>query len=119
MSKKIALGVFITWLLLSPLTSFSYSIRHHLINMGKNLVEFTFSPLYGVLIKGPKNIKKAYSYEVWGREKPEKRGLLRYRLFAIWRAPGEEIKGIVEGVEKSITAGANFIKELISIFFSD
>ncbi|MCD6583323.1 MAG: hypothetical protein J7K71_01375 [Candidatus Omnitrophica bacterium] len=119
MIKKIFLGIFIMWFLLSPSPSFSYSVRGHLINMGKNLVEFTFSPLYGALIKGPKNIKKAYSYEVWGREKPEKRGLLRYRLFAIWRAPGEEVKGIIEGLEKSIIAGADFIKELISIFFSD
>jgi len=59
---------------------YAHSIRHHLINMGKNLVKLTFSPLYGMFIKGPKNIKEAYEYEVYGGEDPEKKGLLRKKL---------------------------------------
>ncbi len=101
------------------LSAYPYSARHHLINMGKRLVEASTSPLYGAFIKGPKNIKDAYQYEVWGREKPHKRGLLRYKLFAIWRAFGEEAKAIVEGVVGSVKAGGEFLKEFISIFFSD
>lgn len=100
-------------------SAYAYSIRRHLINMGKNLVEFTSSPLYGVFVKGPQNIKKAYTYEVWEREKPEKRGLWRYRLFALWRMPGEETKGIIDGLVGSVEATGGFLKEFISIFFSD
>ena len=96
-----------------------HSIRHHLIDMGKNLVKFTFSPLYGAFIKGPKNIKEAYEYEVYGSEDPQKRGLLRKKLFAIWRAPGEEMKGIIDGLVDSAIAGGQFLKEFLSIFFSD
>jgi hypothetical protein len=99
--------------------AYAYSIRHHLINMGKNLVEIATSPLYGTFVKGPRNIKQAYQYEVWGREKPEKRGLLRYKFFALWRAPGEEVKGIIDGLIGSIQACGCFLKEFISIFFSD
>jgi len=87
--------------------------------MGKDVVKVVSSPLYGMFIKGPKNIKKAYQDEVWGREKKEKRGLLRYKLFVIWRMPGEEIKGIIDGVVESVDAGVHFLKEAISIFFSD
>lgn len=97
----------------------AYSARHHLINMGRNLVELVFSPLYGVFIKGPKNIKEAYEYEVYGSEKPEKRGLLRKKLFAIWRSPGEEMKGSIDGLVDSAKAGGQFLKEFLSIFFSD
>ena len=96
-----------------------HSIRHHLIDMGKNLVQFTFSPLYGVFIKGPKNIKEAYEYEVYGSENPEKRGLLRKKLFAIWRSPGEEMKGLIDGLVDSAKAAGQFLKEFLSIFFSD
>lgn len=99
--------------------AYAYSIRHHLINMGKNLVEVVLSPLYGLFIKGPMNIKKAYNYEVYGREKPEKRGLLRYKLFAIWRSPGEQIKGTIDGLVDSVKSAGQFSKELLSIFFSD
>ena len=99
--------------------AYGHSIRHHLINMGKNLVKFTFSPLYGALIKGPENIKEAYQYEVYGSENPEKRGLLRKKLFAIWRSPGEEMKGIIDGLVDSAKAGGEFLKEFLSIFFSD
>lgn len=114
-------------LLITTLIFFGYfnskgyplSTRHHVMNMGKNLVKFTCSPAYGIFVKGPKNIKEAYQYEVWGREKLEKRGLLRYKIFALWRVPGEEIKGIVDGLVDSGKTGGEFIKEFISIFFSD
>ena len=105
--------------IITPYKVYSYSVRHHLINMGKDVVKVVSSPLYGMFIKGPKNIKKAYQDEVWGREKKEKRGLLRYKLFVIWRMPGEEIKGIIDGVVESVDAGVHFLKEAISIFFSD
>lgn len=98
---------------------YAYSVRHHLINMGKNLIEFGFSPLYGLFVKAPQNIKKAYTYEVWGREKPEKRGLLYYRLFAIWRAPAEAMKGAIDGLVESVKAADSFSKEFLSIFFGD
>jgi len=87
--------------------------------MGKNLVKLTFSPLYGMFIKGPKNIKEAYEYEVYGGEDPEKKGLLRKKLFALWRSPGEETKGLIDGLVDSVKAGGDFLKEFLSIFFSD
>ncbi len=102
-----------------PSSVYAYSVRHHLINMGRNLIEFSFSPLYGLFVKAPQNIKKAYIYEVWSREKPEKRGLLHYRIFAIWRAPGEAMKGALDGLVESVKAASNFSKEFLSIFFSD
>jgi len=98
---------------------FAHSIRHHIIDMGKNLVKLTLSPLYGVFVQGPKNIKEAYTYEVYGSEKPEKRGLLWKKAFAIWRSPGEETKGIIDGLVDSVKAGGDFLKEFLSIFFSD
>jgi len=98
---------------------YPYSIRHHLINMGKNLATSVTSPFYGIFIKGPRNIKEAYEYEVWGREKSEKRGLLKYKLFTLRRAPGEEIKGLIDGVVISVKSTGLFLKELVSIFFSD
>ncbi|MFH1339400.1 MAG: hypothetical protein ABIH40_06130 [Candidatus Omnitrophota bacterium] len=97
----------------------AHSVRHHLINMGKSLVRLTFSPLYGVFVKGPKNIKEAYEYEVYGSEKPEEKGLLRKKLFAFWRSPGEEAKGAIDGLVDSVDAGGRFMKEFLSIFFSD
>ena len=99
--------------------AYAHSVRHHLIDTGKNFTDALCSPLYGIFIQGPKNIKDAYQYEVWGREKEEERGLLRYRLFAIWRAPGEEMKGIIDGLVGSITSLGKSGKEFLSIFFSD
>lgn len=103
----------------SCLQTEAYSTRHHLINMGKNTVKIAFSPLYGLFIKGPKNIKEAYRYEVYGSDKPEKRGLLRKKLFALWRSPGEAAKGLIDGLTDSAAAGGQFLKEFLSIFFSD
>ncbi len=99
--------------------AYAYSARHHLIEMGKNAGQMIGAPLEGIFINGPQNIKKAYTYEVWEREDQQKRGLLRYKLFALWRTPGEEAKGIIEGVVESVKAGGSLLKNLLSIFFSD
>ena len=115
---NIALLTIILLVMLSPQT-YPYSIRHHLINIGKGLVETVGSPLYGTFIQGPKNIKNAYNYEVWEREKEEKRGLLRYKLFGIWRAPGEQLKGMIDGVVDSVKGCGKALKNILSIFFSD
>ena len=77
------------------------------------------APLKGIFITGPQNIKKAYTSEVWDREKPTKRGLLRYKIFALWRAPGEEVKGLIDGLVESAQAGGDLLKNFLSIFFSD
>jgi hypothetical protein len=97
----------------------AHSARHHLINMGKSLFKLTLAPLYGVFVKGPQNIKEAYDYELYGSDKPEKRGLLRKKLFALWRSPGEETKGVIDGLVDGVNAGGQFLKEFLSIFFSD
>ena len=97
----------------------AYSIRHHFINIGKNLCKFTLAPLNGLFIKGPQNIKEAYRYEVYGSDDPAKNGLLRKKIFALWRAPGEEAKGLIDGVVESVIAGAECLKNFLSIFFSD
>ena len=99
--------------------SYAHSARHHLIKATKGIIGAAFSPLYGILIQGPKNIKEAYTYEVYQREKPEKRGQLRYKLFGIWRAPGEEVKGIIDGISDTVTHSTTSLKELVSILFSD
>lgn len=106
-------------LFLSYRMSYGYTTEHHLVNMGRNLLNVIFSPLKGAIIKGPQEIKKMYSYEVHEREKPYKRGLLRYKIFALWRAPGVELKAIVDGVTNSIVSAGNFFKETLSIVFSD
>lgn len=108
---------FICWV--QPGRAYALSGRHHLINTCKNLGQAVMAPFYGLLIKGPKNVKQAYKYEVWEREKPEKRGLLRYKMFGLWRAPGEESKGIIDGLTESINFQGQALKEFISIFFSD
>ena len=48
--------------------AYALSARHHLINTGKNLIKMVVSPFKGILVTGPKNIKKAYRYEVYERE---------------------------------------------------
>ncbi len=118
-AKRNKVLIIIVLLFSLSFNAYSSSTRHHLINMGKNLTKCIFSPLYGIFIQGPKNIKEAYQYEVWEREKPEKRGQLRYKLFSLWRAPGEETKGIIDGLVDSTKAGGQVLKEFISIFFSD
>jgi hypothetical protein len=91
------------------------SARHHLINAGKDFFKMVISPFKGVLVTGPKNIHQAYTDEVSQPEKPE----LRHHLFGIWRAPGEELKGTVDGIVNAFKYGGDCLKEIISIPFSD
>jgi len=99
--------------------AYALSVRHHLINTGKSLIKMVISPFKGVLVTGPKNIKRAYTYEAYEREKVEERGKFQHKLFGIWRAPGEEIKGTVTGVVDTVKYAGEAIKEFTSIFFSD
>ncbi len=100
-------------------TVFALSARHHLYNMGRELVEVVRQPLHGLLIQGPANVRQTFRYEVYGRENPEERGQFRYVLFALWRAPGDQLKGMIDGVVGSVEAAGNFTKEFLSISFSD
>lgn len=119
MKNKIRVIIFVIALALFSQDVYAKSTRGHIITMGRSLVVCVGAPFYGIFVKGPKNVKEAYQYEVWGREKPEKRGRLRGKLFGIWRAPGEEAKGIIDGVVDSVTAAGRLCKEFLSIFFSD
>ncbi|MCX7927933.1 MAG: hypothetical protein N2606_07385 [Candidatus Omnitrophica bacterium] len=118
MNKKIIL---ITWIviLFYQQTAFAYTIEHHLINMGRDALNVLASPIKAIFFKGPQDIKRMWQYEVYGKEKPQKRGLWRYRLYALWRAPAVELKAGVDGVVQSITYLGSFSKELLSIFFGD
>lgn len=118
MKKKIA-GLLFFFVFLSIKDAYALSVRHHIYNMGRELVKVVTSPVEGVLIEGPKRIKATYQYEVHGREQPEARGLPQNYLFAFWRAPGEEMKAVIDGVVGSVQAAGNFTKEFLSIFFSD
>ena len=111
--------VFLISLNLIYLVGYAHSARHHLIDMGKNLAKMSTYFFYATFVEGPRNIKKAWQYEVEGREKPEKRGLFRYKIFAVWRAFGEEMKAMVKGVAGSVKAAGSALEEFISIFFSD
>jgi hypothetical protein len=91
------------------------SARHHVINAGKDFFKMVFSPFKGVLVTGPKNVHKAYVDEISQPEETE----LRHHLFGIWRAPGEELKGAVDGVVNTFKYGGDCLKEIISIPFSD
>jgi hypothetical protein len=95
------------------------SVRGHIIEMSKSAQKVIIAPLKGVFIDGPQRIQDAYQYEVYGREKEEKRGLLRYKLFGLWRAPGEEAKAIIDGCVESIESLGEMGKSFLSIFFSD
>jgi len=121
MKKITLLFVTITIFLSSTLTkpAFARTTIHHLINAGKNIGRCALYPLHGIFIKGPKNVKEMYQYEVHGLEKPEKRGRLRNKIIACLQAPGEEAKGIIDGITESVRSGGVALKELISIFFGD
>lgn len=99
--------------------AYAHSTRHHLIDMGKNIGRCALYPLHGIFIKGPQNIKAAYQYEVYGLEKPEKRGHFHNKIVACWHAIGEEGKGIIDGLTTSVKSGGQALKEFISIFFGD
>jgi len=104
---------------LFPKVSYALSTRGHIIEAGKSVTDAVVAPLKGLFYVGPKHIRDAYQYEVYGREKEEKRGLLRYKLFALWRAPGEEAKAVIDGCVESVESLGAATKNIISIFFSD
>ena len=114
---KVVVIIILTLYITPPI--YAYSARNHFINMGRNLVETIGGPLYGIFVKGPEKVKKAYKYEVYELEKPEKRNQLKSKIFGLWRAPGEEAKAIIDGSVDSVKSAGNFLKEFISIFFSD
>jgi hypothetical protein len=103
----------------SPPPAFALATAHHLYNASRRLCETVGAPFYGLLVQGPKNIKDAYFSEVWEQEKPENQGLLRNKIFGIYRAPGEEVKGIITGVTDSVTSLGKAGIEFISIFSGD
>lgn len=119
MRKLINIIILLSLILFLSQKSYAYTTEHHLVNMGRNLLNVVFSPLKGAFIQGPQEIKKMYKYEVYEREKPEKRGLLRYKIFALWSAPAVELKAIIDGLVNSAAAGGKFFKEFLSIPFSD
>ncbi len=98
---------------------FAYTTPHHLVNMGRDILNVISSPFKALFYKGPQNVKKMYKYEVYEREKPEKRGLLRYKFFAIISAPAVEVKTFIDGIVESAAYSGKFCKELLSIPFSD
>ena len=116
---KIGQILLICIFLLSPCQTFALSPPHHLYNISRRLCEVVGAPIYGVFFQGPKNIKEAYVSEVWEQEKPENRGQLHRKLFALWRAPGEEAKGIIKGITDSVSSLGQAGTELISLFFGD
>ena len=121
--KKLRLklfGIFIAGaLLFLSERAFALSTPHHLYNMSRRLYETVGGPFYGLCIQGPKNAKKAYVSEVWEQEKPKHRGLVRYKLLGLWRAPGEETKGIITGITDGVTSLGKACIEFVSIFFGD
>lgn len=119
MKKIISFTVFLCLCAFLTQQVYAYTPTHHLVNMGRDLLNVLASPFKAIFIKGPKEVKKMYDYEVHGREKPEKRGLLRYKLFAIWSAPAVEIKSVLDGVVDSVSYAGKFCKELLSLPFSD
>jgi len=95
------------------------SVRHHLIRAGRGVAGMMVAPLEGAFVTGPKHVASAYRYEAHEREEPQDRGTVRGKLFGIWRAPGAELKGIVDGVVNAVRHGGEAAKELAAIIWSD
>jgi hypothetical protein len=93
------------------------SVRHHLINAGEKLGEAAGAPLHALVVEGPRNIRDAWNYETHG-EQDRKNRLLNI-VIALWRAPGEQIKAVVNGIGRSVSAASEMTVELLSIPFSD
>jgi len=117
MKKKILISVLFLFLLQNICSA--RTVKEHILNIIKELSYTPLSVLKGIFLYSVENVKKAYNYEVYQREKPEKRGKLRYKLFAIWRSIGEVGKGVIDGFKESVIHTTRALKELISIFFSD
>ena len=114
---KSVLFILIALIISTP--CYAKSSRNHLIKSSVELSKAVGSPFYGLIITGPKNIKETWQYEVNEREEEAERGKLKYKLFSIWRAPGDEIKGTIDGCVDAVKHTGQSLKELISIFFSD
>ena len=99
--------------------AFCRSTPDHLYRISRRLVATAGAPLYGIFVQGPKNVKEAWQEEVWEQEKPENRGKLKHKMAGIWRAPGEEAKGIIDGITSSVSNFGTALKEFVSIFFGD
>jgi len=99
--------------------AYALSPPHHLYNASRRLVEMVGAPFYFLFCEGPRRMKAAWQAEVWGQEKPEKRGKFRYRLQAVPRMVGEEAKAAVDGATHSVDSAGRAAKELISIFLGD
>ena len=112
--KKLTLIFFLilTIFSLNAPCAYSLSCRHHLINAGKNFIQMLISPVRGIFVTGPENVASAYRCEAYEDETPNK-------FFGVWRAPGEELKGVLDGLVKTVDYGRKFLWELISIPFSD
>ena len=111
--------LFILLALFISMPCYARSNRNHLIKSSVELAKAVGSPFYGALVTGPKNIKETWQYEVNERENEEDQGKLKYKLFSIWRAPGDETKGIIDGCISTVKHAGQSLKELISIVFSD
>jgi hypothetical protein len=119
-NRKLVLTIFLAFFLLICASGvWALSARGHLIAAGKSAKNAIIAPVRGVFYDGPRRIADAYQYEVYGREKEEKRGRFRYKVFALWRAPGEEAKAIIDGGVASVASLGEMTKNLLSIFFSD
>jgi hypothetical protein len=105
-------------LLLCP-AAHAYVTEHHLVNMSRDAANIVAAPFKALFINGPRAIKNMYRYEVHEQEKPEKRRLMHHRLYSIVSAPAVETKAAIDGVVSSVTFAGKFLKEFLSIPFSD
>jgi hypothetical protein len=115
---KRGLLLFLATLLLAP-PAYALSPPHHLYNISRRLVEVVGAPFYAIFYSGPKKMKEAYRQEVWEQEKPKHNGKFRYKLKALPRALGEELKAAIDGVTGSVSSAGEAAKEFVSIFLSD
>lgn len=119
-NRKVLVLLFVSVVLFLDVSSvWALSARGHIIAAAKSAHTAIMAPLRGVFYDGPQRIYDAYQYEVYGREKEEKRGRFRYKLFAFWRAPGEEAKATIDGCVQSVVSLGEMTKSLLSIVFSD
>ena len=56
--------------------SYAFSTRHHLINIGKDIIKTPLSILNAAFIKGPRDIREIFRYEVYGSADQKKRPVL-------------------------------------------
>lgn len=115
----IRVSILIFFFFFTTANAYARTPLHHLYLFGRRTAQAVIAPVYGVAVEGPRRVKEAYTYEVWEHEKPEKNGRLSDRAYAVWRAPGEEIKGTLSGIKNSVGYATEAIEHLVSIFFSD